>query len=354
MCDGAAIDCNFSKNTVVEDGGAAKSINATGCIFSENSAKHGGAMCGGEAKNCSFVLNFAQDGTNDILDVETSEGDCSFIVPKFDASDFNTTYSYGGKFNFNLSTDDQMFNGVETIISISKNGSFVANYTALTGNGWIVNLPPGTYKAVLSVAGSNINPISKTIIVAKIPTKITASGVTAIYNVNKYLTIKLTDAKGKALSGFKVTVTLGTAKTYTTDKNGQIKINVAKILPKTYTAKINFAGNANIAASTKNVKVVVKKATPKMSAKAKTFRVKVKVKKYSIVLKNHLKKVFKNTKVTLKVNKKTFTAKTNKKGVATFKITNLKRKGKFTAIIRYAGNKYYNKLNRKVKITVKK
>ena len=91
-----------------------------------------------------------------------------------------------------------------------------------------------------------------------------------------------------------------------------------------------------------------------MTAKAKTFKVKVKTKKYTITLKNNLNKVMKNTKVTLKVNKKTFTAKTNKKGVATFKITNLKKKGKFTAVIKYAGNKYYNKLSKKVKITVKK
>ena len=62
----------------------------------------------------------------------------------------------------------------------------------------------------------------------------------------------------------------------------------------------------------------------------------------------------KSTKVTLKVNKKTFSAKTNSKGVATFKITNLKKKGKFTAVIKFAGSKYYNKLSKKATITVKK
>ena len=61
----------------------------------------------------------------------------------------------------------------------------------------------------------------------------------------------------------------------------------------------------------------------------------------------------KNTKLTLTVNKKTYTVKTNSKGVATFKITNLKKKGKFTATIKFAGNKYYNKLTKKAKITIK-
>ena len=163
----------------------------------------------------------------------------------------------------------------------------------------------------------------------------------------------MTDANGKALSGVKVTVTLGTAKTYTTDKNGQIKINVAKLVPKTYTAKIAYAGNANYIASTKSVKVVVKKASPKMTAKAKSFKVSVKTKKYTITLKNNKGAVMKKVKLTLKVNKKTFKATTNSKGIATFKITNLKKKGKFTATIKYAGNKYYNKVSKKAVITAK-
>ena len=61
----------------------------------------------------------------------------------------------------------------------------------------------------------------------------------------------------------------------------------------------------------------------------------------------------KNTKVTIKVNCKTYTAKTNTKGIATFKITKLTKKGKFTATIKYAGNSYYNAKTIKTKITIK-
>ena len=60
----------------------------------------------------------------------------------------------------------------------------------------------------------------------------------------------------------------------------------------------------------------------------------------------------KNTKVYLKVYGKTYAAKTNSKGQATFKITKLTKKGKFTAAITYIGNKYYNKITKKTKITV--
>ncbi|WP_298536918.1 hypothetical protein, partial [uncultured Methanobrevibacter sp.] len=237
---------------------------------------------------------------------------------------------------------------------IIKNGTPYANYSVLSGIDWIVNLPAGTYQAILSIEGSNVEPVTKTITVAKSPAKITASAVTATYNVNKYLVIKLTDGKGNPLSGVNVTVTLGTAKTYTTDKNGQIKINVAKLVPKTYTAKISFAGNDNYTAFTKSVKVTVKKATPKLTAKAKTFKVKVKTKKYTVTLKNNKGAVLKKVKLTLKVGKKTYKATTNSKGKATFKITKLTKKGKYTAVIKFAGNKYYKALSKKVKITVKK
>ena len=58
-------------------------------------------------------------------------------------------------------------------------------------------------------------------------------------------------------------------------------------------------------------------------------------------------------KLTLKVKGKTYKAKTNAKGKATFKIKNLKKKGKYKATVRFKGNTYYNKVTKKVKITVK-
>ena len=91
----------------------------------------------------------------------------------------------------------------------------------------------------------------------------------------------------------------------------------------------------------------------KLIAKATTFKSSVKTKKYSVTLKTSKNKAMKNTKVTLKVNKKTYTSTTNSKGQATFKITKLTKKGKFTAVVKFAGNKYYNAKTVKPKITVK-
>ena len=58
-------------------------------------------------------------------------------------------------------------------------------------------------------------------------------------------------------------------------------------------------------------------------------------------------------KITLNVNGKTYTAKTNSKGIATFKLK-LTKKGKYTAMISYEGQYLlYEKSTKSVKITIK-
>ena len=55
----------------------------------------------------------------------------------------------------------------------------------------------------------------------------------------------------------------------------------------------------------------------------------------------------------MKINGKTYKATTDKKGRATFNIKKLTKKRKYNASIKFGGNKYYNTVTKKVKITVK-
>lgn len=233
---------------------------------------------------------------------------------------------------------------------------YQANVTVNGTNITISNLNAGKYTLqVTTIAEENYNPITKTasITVNKLKTALNAKSIATVYNVNKNLVITLKDSKGNALNGVNITVQLKNTKTYTT-KNGQIKVSTKGLAPKVYTAKITFKGNTNYEKTSKNtVKVTVKKATPKITAKKKTFKRTVKTKKYNIALKTNLKKAMKGVKVTLKVNKKTYSAKTNKKGIATFKITKLTKTGKYTSVVKFAGNKYYNAKAVKQKIIVK-
>ena len=198
------------------------------------------------------------------------------------------------------------------------------------------------------------NTASFNFTIPKVATKLSATGLTTYYNVGKYVVVTLKDANGKVLADQKVVIKLN-GKTYTkiTNAKGQVTLKVTTLLPKTYTATVTYAGDDTHIKSSATAKVVVKKATLKVSAKAKTFKKSLKTKKYSIVLKNNVGKVMKKTKVTIKVKGKTYSAITNSKGVATFKITKLTKKGKYNAYIKYTGNKYYNSLTKKVRITLK-
>ena len=278
-------------------------------------------------------------------------------TPELTATDVTTTYNVNKDLEITLK--DSQGNPLSDMeITVDLNGA--KNYTT-DPNGQITiptkELNAGTYTAKISFAGNENyteSSTTATVTVSKDSPKLTASAVTTTYNVAKNLVITLKDSTGKALSGVEVIAKIGsTTKKAKTDQNGQAKINVAKLLPKTYTAQISFAGDANYNAASTTAKVTVKKATPKLTAKAKTFKFEDKTKKYTISLKDNKGKALKNKKITLKVNGKTYTAKTNSKGVATFKLNKLTKKGKFNAAITYAGDKYYNKISKKAKITVK-
>jgi len=108
----------------------------------------------------------------------------------------------------------------------------------------------------------------------------------------------------------------------------------------------------NNASSTDATKATATQMKTSIKASKKSFKAKSKVKKYTITLKSG-KTPVKKVQVSIKIGKKTFKAKTNAKGKATFKITKLTKKGKYSAVIKFKGNKAYKASSKKVKITLK-
>jgi len=184
--------------------------------------------------------------------------------------------------------------------------------------------------------------------------------VTVVYQNNAIVTVTLTDnnddRKGNnPIANAEIVITLN-GKTYkgTTNAKGVATISIpANLVPKAYTAKVSYAGTNVTVGDAEDLKFTVKKATPKVTAKKKTFKKSVKVKKYTITLKDNKGKAIKKAKVTIKVGKKTFKATTNAKGKAVFKLKKLTKKAKYNAKVTYKGNKYFNKVTKKVKITIK-
>ena len=202
--------------------------------------------------------------------------------------------------------------------------------------------------------------VNKTITVKddRIKTSITAS------NKNIYLTtivkgysysITLKDVSGKVLANKKVTVTFnGKTYTATTNSKGVATFKVKATTTGSKKATIKFAGDDYYAPITKTTTLKVIKQPTKITAYKKTFKVRTKVKSYTITLKNSNGKVVSKAKVYLKIKGKTYKAYTNSKGKATFKITKLTTRGKYTATIKFSGSKYYSATSKKVYITTKR
>ena len=214
-------------------------------------------------------------------------------------------------------------------------------------------------------------PTDTVICLNKLPPKMIDS-VLNVSNLNCYavdysagergalLKIRLTDSNGNAISNETVKIALeNNVYSIKTDSNGFASMNVNIKDAGTYTAVVFFPGNDRTKSAFETAKITVNKKTTSIVAKAKTFNAKAKSKKYTATLKTikgssangkiYLKS---GKKVTLTVNKKTYTAKINSKGQVSFNLK-LTKKGSYSAVIKFSGDGTYKACSKKVKITIK-
>ena len=172
--------------------------------------------------------------------------------------------------------------------------------------------------------------------------------------------VTLRDIDGNVLVNKTVQIALnGKIYNKTTDDEGRAGLQVNLANAGTYTYAISFQGDDQYnAAPMASSKLTVAKKKTTIKASNKVFKAKTKTKKISVTLKTVKNKYDNKTylksgkKVTLKVNGKTYTAKINKKGVAKFTIK-ITKKGKYTAKIKFAGDKTYKASSKTIKIRIK-
>ena len=173
-----------------------------------------------------------------------------------------------------------------------------------------------------------------------------------------YATLK--DSDGNVLVNKTVQIAVnGPIYNVTTDDQGRAGLQVNLANANTYTYALSFQGDDQYnAAPIASSKLTVTKKKTTIKASNKVFKAKTKTKKISVTLKTIKNQYDKKTylksgkKVTLKVNGKTYTAKINKKGVAKFTIK-ITKKGKYTAKIKFAGDKTYKASSKTIKIRIK-
>ena len=178
-------------------------------------------------------------------------------------------------------------------------------------------------------------------------TTVAPKALSTTYDSGKLFTVTVKDEYGNAVDGLKLNLKVFTGKTsktyYVTTKNGVASFSLAsKLAIGTHKVEItSSATNYNVKKTTSSIKVAKAKTTvtaPKVTAKVK------KSKYFKATVKNKAtKKAVKNIKVKIKVytgkKYKTFTAKTDSKGVAKINTKSLKV-GKHKVVI-YSGNSKY-------------
>ena len=373
----------FNQNTA-ETGGAIVLNDDTEIINSKltnNRASNGGAITilddlTLEINGTQFKDNLASSGSNNIVMITNATvitdnkttSDSPLVLKSVTLSPiYEENINYGNTLNIIVYVDFGNVPMEEGTVLTKLAGK---TYSAPVKGGYaflnITNLDLGNYSSNLTFVqkGYANSSIEYNFTVTKgsapIITKITAKTTSFVINYAKSYKITLKDVIGKAISGKKITFklngkTIGSA--YTNSK-GVATFKITSKMLKTAKAgtkklTITFKGNAEFKSLSKTVKVKINKEKTKLVAKKKTFKAKTKVKKYTVTLKNSKGKAIKKAKLTIKVKGKTYKAKTNNKGKATFKITKLNKKGTYNAILVYKGNSQYNKVIKKVKIKIK-
>lgn len=290
------------------------------------------------------------------------------VKVKIDTSSKTMYYNSGStaKITIKNAKTGKAVAGVYVFVRLYTSSTKYNDYLFMTNSKGVVEfsapLNVGKHKMIVATADARYegSSVTKTITVKNAPAKITAAKKTAYYKQGKYFVVKVTNTKNnKPIYNAKlnIRVFVTSTKYYNfngrTGANGQIKLSM-DLKPGTYNVVI-IDKDSNMVAKQATSKMVIKKApakfsAPKVTAKKKAnkyFKVKVTNKK--------TKKIIPGVKVKVKVytgkKSKTYTIKTNSKGIAKLSTKSLKV-GKHNVVITSA-NKYVkaSKKTSSIKIT---
>ena len=185
-----------------------------------------------------------------------------------------------------------------------------------------------------------------------INTKITVSNMNTYPNSGASFTATIRDEYGNPLAGKAIKISLnGNTYTRTTDANGKVSIPIKLSTEKTYTITVSFNGDDEYNVSSAKASIAVKRTGQKIISSNKSFAPN-KVSYYTFTLKDQNNKVIANKNVKVTINKKTYTVKTNSKGIAKVKIK-LAKKKTYKVTIKSAKTNKYNAVTKTSKITIK-
>ena len=257
---------------------------------------------------------------------------------------------------------DGFGNDISGVVNVFLNGINIANVTT-DEYGYaecvVKNLSSGKYLFECEHDGVKTEA-DVTIFVPVVKTKITCSNVkTKTVDVvvdgktGKYFKGVLKDVLGNVLANKEILISYN-GKTYkkTTDKNGAFKFQLNIKKAGSYSISAYYLGDNIYKASYAAAKITVTKQTPKITAKKATYKVKTKKKLIKATFKSAKNHPVKGKLIKFTVKGKTYSAKTNKKGIASVNIK-LAKKGTYKVAVKFAGDTTYNKVTKKITLKIK-
>ncbi|MDO5820231.1 MAG: hypothetical protein Q4Q32_00250 [Methanobrevibacter sp.] len=290
------------------------------------------------------------------------------VKVKIDTSSKTMYYNSGStaKITIKNAKTGKAVAGVYVFVRLYTSSTKYNDYLFMTNSKGVVEfsapLDVGKHKMIVATADTRYegSSVTKTITVKNAPAKITAAKKTAYYKQGKYFVVKVTNTKNnKPIYNAKlnIRVFVTSTKYYNfngrTGANGQIKLSM-DLKPGTYNVVI-IDKDSNMVAKQATSKMVIKKAPAKFSAPKVTAKKKANKYFKVKVINKKTKKIIPGVKVKVKVytgkKSKTYTIKTNSKGIAKLSTKSLKV-GNHKVVITSA-NKYVkaSKKTSSIKIT---
>ena len=244
-------------------------------------------------------------------------------------------YDYDGDINLPL-----------TVKFYTNTGKTIGEVKLVNGSASINYIPEKNVKTVYAKLNNQTLEIN---VPQKNESKLVANDLSKYYKANKDLEVKLTDENDNPLYNKTIKFTLsGKEYTRSTDNNGIAKLAI-NLSPGNYTVQVSFV-DKEYRNQNKNVKITVLKNKTSISASnlVKYYKNSTKL---SVKLLDNNKKPITSKTVKIKIAGKTYSKKTNSKGIATLAINN--KVGTYSVKISFNEDKFYQSSSKTIKVYVK-
>ena len=268
--------------------------------------------------------------------------------------------SYGENATINFTLKDIEGNNIDGELSVSIGE---INKTVPVENGFgstkVPVLNVGTYTVIANYAGNKNYTASYAISkfnAAKLGTQIiyedmNTKAVSPLDpKTGEWFKWKLLDSNGKPMANIPMQigfngVVYDEKNGIITDENGTAKLQINLGYKGTYTFAICYLGDENHNASFVVAKITVKEQTPTLTVPNKSYKATAKTKALTATFKTAKGTVVAGKKVSFTVNGKTYSAKTNVKGVATVNVS-ISKKGSYNFTAKFAGDSTYEEVTK--------